>query len=76
MLAPVPKQTPPQLPCAFHLFSGPSARVDDLSAILRRAGWDVVDVDICNTRVGADQVPRDLMNDLTWQKLSAGGSIW
>ena len=50
---------------ALHLFSGPSNRVDGISAILREIGWECDDIDICNASPD-DKGSNDLLNDANW----------
>ena len=50
-------------PRCLHLFSGPSARQDGLSAYLRLVGWEVDDFDIVND---PDRGSQDLSSDHLW----------
>eukprot|EP00969_Alexandrium_andersonii_P283561 12536572-Alexandrium_andersonii.AAC.1 len=48
-------------PSCLRNFSGPSRRRNGLSAVLRRVGWGVLDVDAANDGDGPS--PRDLSSD-------------
>jgi hypothetical protein len=53
----------------LHLFSGPAARKDGMTAILRKIGCSGVDVDITNAESGSPWEQCDLASDQLWLDL-------
>ena len=62
---------PKRKPTCLHLFSGLRDRHDGLSSILRKVGWDSLDVDIVNVGQDGDRSSHDLSSDLLRETLLA-----
>ena len=58
-------------PRALHLFSGPSDRQDGIKSLLEKVGWECIDVDIENVRLGGRANEHDLADDSLWEKVLA-----
>jgi len=58
-------------PRMLHLFSGPTTRQEGISNILRKIGWECLDVDVVNVALGLPKEQQDLSSDHLWASLTS-----